>query len=105
MDLLGGFLPSKGEESNGGSDKCAAGPPTPPYPNDSILLDEDALNESAIYDSDALWMPAADVSMDTVLSVMMGIVSAVEPGGAREGLSSNFASQKDTDCMIVGRRS
>ena len=78
MDLLGGFLPSKGEESDGGSDECAAGPPAPPYPNDSILLDKDGLNESTINDSDATWMPAADVSMDTVLSEMMGIVSAVE---------------------------
>ncbi len=34
MDLLGDFLPSKGEESEGGSDECAAaGPPTPPYPS------------------------------------------------------------------------
>ena len=71
MDLLGGFLPSNGEE-------CAAGPPTSPYPNNSILLDEDALNESTINDSDMSWMPAANVSMDTVLSEMMGIMSAVE---------------------------
>ena len=71
MDLLDGFLPSEGEESNSGSDECAAGPPAAPYPNDSILLDEDALNESTINDSDASWMSAADVSMDTVRQILL----------------------------------
>ena len=35
--------------------------------HDSILFDKDALNKSTINDSDTLWMPAANVSMDTVL--------------------------------------